>query len=77
MSNRNFRIREHILPGQHIRQYPHSTANSQEDTIKLAIKQYTPLDNLNPSPGSVTVLAAHANGFPKARLLVVFRAIVD
>ena len=66
MSNQIFRIREHILPGQHIRQYPHSTANGQEDIIKFAVKQYTPLDNLDPSPGDVTILAAHANGFPKA-----------
>jgi hypothetical protein len=29
------------------------------------VKQYIPLDNPKPQPGDVTILAAHANGFPK------------
>ena len=29
------------------------------------MKQYTPLDNPNPQPGDITILGAHANGFPK------------
>jgi hypothetical protein len=35
--------------------------------LHLAVKQYIPLDNPNPQPGDVTILAAHANGFPKVR----------
>lgn len=31
----------------------------------MAIKQYTPLDNQNPQPGDVTIIAAHANGVGK------------
>ena len=50
---------------QHIREYPHATANNQEDELRLAIKQYTPLDNPIAQPGDLTVIAAHANGFPK------------
>ncbi|KAL4910673.1 hypothetical protein BDW74DRAFT_1327 [Aspergillus multicolor] len=60
-----FRLVEHTVPGQHIREYPGATANEQEDVLKLVVKQYTPLDNPNPQPGDVTILAAHANGFPK------------
>ncbi|KAJ5983802.1 hypothetical protein N7481_005901 [Penicillium waksmanii] len=60
-----FRIVEHVVPGQHIREYPAATANSQEEPLNLAVKQYIPLDNPNPQPGDVTILAAHANGFPK------------
>ncbi|GAB7355781.1 hypothetical protein MBLNU459_g6463t1 [Dothideomycetes sp. NU459] len=40
-------------------------ANTQEDVLHLAIKQYTPLDNTSPQPGDVTIIGAHANGFPK------------
>ena len=65
MSASLFRIDEHIVPCQHIRQYPHATAYDQEDVLHLAVKQYTPLDNPNPKPGDVTILGAHANGFPK------------
>ncbi|KAL9076003.1 MAG: hypothetical protein Q9157_003830 [Trypethelium eluteriae] len=65
MSAQKFRIREHVLPGQHIRHYPRSTANKQEDLIKFVIKQYIPLRNADPPEGSITILAAHANGFPK------------
>ncbi|KAI9713784.1 MAG: hypothetical protein M1820_000514 [Bogoriella megaspora] len=65
MSSQLFRIQEHILPGQHIRHYPHSTANSQEEIINFVVKQYTPLENIHPRPGDVTIIGAHANGFPK------------
>lgn len=60
-----FRIVNHVLESQHIREYPGATANEQEEPLKLAVKQYIPLDNPNPQPGDVTILAAHANGFPK------------
>jgi hypothetical protein len=65
MSISTFRIQEHTLPCAYIREYPFATADSQEDTLHLAIKQYTPLDNLSPQKGDVTIIAAHANGFPK------------
>ncbi|EAW24908.1 putative toxin biosynthesis protein [Aspergillus fischeri NRRL 181] len=60
-----FRIVEHVVECQHIREYPAATANEQEDILHLAVKQYVPLDNPEPQPGDVTILAAHANGFPK------------
>ncbi|KAL2865491.1 putative toxin biosynthesis protein [Aspergillus lucknowensis] len=60
-----FRVVEHVVPSQHIREYPGATAHEQEDVLNLAVKQYIPLDNPNPQVGDVTILAAHANGFPK------------
>ncbi|KAF5599267.1 host-specific AK-toxin Akt2 [Fusarium pseudoanthophilum] len=49
----------------HSREYLAETANGDEDTPKLAVKQYVPHDNPNPQPGDVTIIGAHANGFPK------------
>lgn len=66
MSADLFRVDEHIIPCQHIRQYPHATANEEEDVLHLAVKQYTPLNNLDPKRGDVTIIGTHANGFPKA-----------
>ncbi|KAH8808418.1 prolyl aminopeptidase-like protein [Xylogone sp. PMI_703] len=60
-----FQIKEHVLECQHIREYPRATAHSQEDVLHLAIKQYIPLDNLDPKEGDITIIGAHANGFPK------------
>ena len=60
-----FEIREHVIPGQHVREWPRATANSQEDVLNVHIKQYVPLDNPDPQPGDVTIIGAHANGFPK------------
>lgn len=60
-----FEIREHTLECQHIREYARATANSQEEILRLAIKQYIPLDNQEPKEGDVTIIGAHANGFPK------------
>jgi hypothetical protein len=65
MSVSVFRVNEHTLPCSYIREYPLATADGQEDTLHLAIKQYTPLDNLSPQKGDVTIIGAHANGFPK------------
>ena len=67
MGNEYFDIKEHQVPCQHIREYPRATANGQEDVLYLAVKQYIPLNNPEPRPGDVTVIAAHANGCVKAR----------
>ena len=63
-----FDIQSHTLPGQYIREYPAATANSQEDTLHLHVKQYTPLHRTTCPAGAVTIIAAHANGFPKVGL---------
>jgi hypothetical protein len=60
-----FEIKEHTLECQHIREYARATANAQEDVLRLAIKQYIPRDNPNPEQGDVTIIGAHANGYPK------------
>ena len=61
----SFRVIEHVVPCQHIREYPHATADAQEEVLSLSVKQYIPLDNPHPSPGDITIIGAHANGFPK------------
>jgi len=65
MSSDLFSITRHKVPCQHIREYPKATAGEQETTQYLEVKQYVPLSNRIPSPGDVTIIAAHANGFPK------------
>jgi pimeloyl-ACP methyl ester carboxylesterase len=60
-----FIITEHTIPAQHIREWPRATAASQDDILQLRIKQYTPLDNIDPQPGDLTIVGAHANGVPK------------
>lgn len=69
MSTSSFRIIEHVIEAGHIREYARATLDSQEDVLHLAIKQYIPLSNPNPQPGDVTIIGAHANGFPKVRSL--------
>ncbi len=64
MSIPSFRVTEHVIPCQHIREYPHAV-KSEPAVLKLAIKEYRPLDNINVAPGSVTIIATHANGLPK------------
>ncbi len=66
MSSSLFKIQEHTVPCQHVREYPRATADKQEDILYLAVKQYTPLCNVNAQPGDVTIIGGHANGFPKA-----------
>lgn len=64
-SSSSFRLTKHIVDTQHIRHYEHATAHGDDDVLQLCINQYSPLDNLEPQPGDVTILAAHANGIEK------------
>lgn len=68
MSTLNFRIKEHTVEGQYIREYRRALLESPEDTLYLSVKQYTPLDGSHRRPGAVTIIGAHANAFPKVRL---------
>jgi hypothetical protein len=65
MTSSVFHVKEHIVPSQHIREYARATAVDQHDVLKLSVKQYTPIDNPSPQPGDVTIIGAHANGYPK------------
>jgi hypothetical protein len=69
MSSDSFSITRHKVPCQHIREYPKATAREQEDTLYLEVKQYIPLNNPSPQLGDVTIIAAHANGFPKVTFI--------
>ncbi|KAH8171147.1 alpha/beta hydrolase family protein [Sarocladium implicatum] len=60
-----YHIREHTIAASHIREYARATSNSQDEQLSLSVKQYTPKDNPNPQHGDITIIAAHANGFPK------------
>lgn len=60
-----FRVQEHTIPTSHIREYPRALADDQEDILQLAIKQYTPKESSGLSKNGVTIIGAHANGFPK------------
>lgn len=60
-----FRIVEHKVPCQYIREYPRALAGEQEDTLYLAVKQYIPLENPTPQRNDVTIISSHANSFPK------------
>ncbi|KAJ4180123.1 hypothetical protein NW755_011972 [Fusarium falciforme] len=60
-----YRVVEHTVNACHTREHVAATAHGDSDTPKLAVKQYIPLDNPNPQPGDVTIIGAHANGFPK------------
>lgn len=60
-----FNITEHYVDCQHVREYPRATATEHCDALKLAVKQYVPLDNLKPQRGDVTIIATHGSGLPK------------
>ena len=61
-----FNVVEHVFPGQHIREYPNATKCSQEDALNISVKQYVPLNTVDPvHHNAVTILGLHGNGFPK------------
>ncbi|KAJ5371705.1 Alpha/beta hydrolase family-domain-containing protein [Penicillium concentricum] len=60
-----FQVTEHTIRGQNIRERPGAVKAGHERDIRLAVKQYVPFDNPSPQEGDVTIIGAHANGFPK------------
>ena len=61
-----FTVHEHVVPGQHIREYPGATNRNQEEVLILSVKQYTPTyapDNI--PTNALTIIGAHGIGFPK------------
>ncbi|TQV98174.1 toxin biosynthesis protein [Cordyceps javanica] len=65
MASSVFDIKEHVIPGEHTREYARAKANSQEETLSIQVKQYTPKGNGAPRKGDLSIIGAHANGFPK------------
>lgn len=64
MSSQAFTIREHVIICQHFRQC-RSTNISEEQSVRLCIKQYIPKDHPTPGAGDTTVIGAHGNAFVK------------
>ncbi|KAL8829817.1 MAG: hypothetical protein Q9191_001796 [Dirinaria sp. TL-2023a] len=64
MTTLHFSFTEHILPCQYIREYP-GAVKTDDAPLKLAIKEYRPLDSVNIATDAVTIIATHGNGFPK------------
>ncbi|OKL57974.1 hypothetical protein UA08_06544 [Talaromyces atroroseus] len=61
-----FNIIEHVIAGQHIREYPQSIKGSQETPLQLVIKQYVPVDQSDPVPdNAVTLIGVPGNGSSK------------
>ncbi|KAL4881667.1 alpha/beta-hydrolase [Aspergillus karnatakaensis] len=60
----SFKVTKYLIDGQYIREYPNATV-TPEAQPKLAVKEYTPINNPTPRPGDVTIVAAHGCGFPK------------
>ena len=68
MSSEYFTIKTHVVPGQYVRHYPGATLGSQEDVLQLHVKQYTPIGHDTIRVKGITVIGAHANGFPKVEV---------
>ncbi|CBF73728.1 hypothetical protein AN8025.2 [Aspergillus nidulans FGSC A4] len=61
----HFRVIEHTVRAHHIRERLGAVKPGHENELRLAVKQYIPLDNPDPKDGDVTLIGAQANGFPK------------
>ncbi|KAB8201741.1 hypothetical protein BDV34DRAFT_229044 [Aspergillus parasiticus] len=57
-------VKEHTIPCQSIREYHHAV-KGVDPLLQLAVEQYIPLNNLNPSPDDITITGGYANGIPK------------
>jgi hypothetical protein len=61
----HFTINSHVVRTQHTRDRPAGAERGRDNDLRLHVKQYVPKGNPNPKTGDVTIIGAHANGFPK------------
>ncbi|KAL4923432.1 Alpha/beta hydrolase family-domain-containing protein [Aspergillus undulatus] len=61
----HFRIIEHTIRCQNIRERLGAVKPGHENDLRLAVKQYIPKDNTTSRYGNITIIGAHANAFPK------------
>jgi hypothetical protein len=61
----HFTITSHTTRTQHTRDRPAGAERGRHNDLRLHVNQYVPRDNPNPKAGDVTLIGAHANGFPK------------
>ncbi|KAL3440121.1 Alpha/beta hydrolase family-domain-containing protein [Aspergillus insuetus] len=61
----HFRVISHTIRAHSIRERPGAVKHGHEQDLRLAVKQYIPYDNPKPGKEDVTLIGAHANGFPK------------
>lgn len=73
----NFKVIEHTIRGQNIRQRPGAVKLGHENGIRLAVKQYIPNDSRRPQSSDITLIGAHANSFPKVCLLSTTYPLCD
>lgn len=71
----HFRVIEHTISAQNIRERPGAVKAGHEHELRLAVKQYVPIDNPSPQEGDVTIIGTHANGFPKVLLQFQFSVL--
>lgn len=64
----HFKVVEHITRCQHTRDRAAGAERGRENELKLHVHQYIPKTNPFPRAGDVTIIGAHANGFPKEML---------
>ena len=60
---KTFAVTEHIVPAQHIREYPNGVKDESQ-VLRLAVKEYRPLTQTL-APNAYTIIATHANGIVK------------
>lgn len=67
----HFRVIEHTVRCQPIRQLPGAVKPGYENQLRLAVKQYIPRENPSPHESDVTLIGAHANSFPKVNIFII------
>ena len=64
MSKEFWNVRAHVIPASHIRGFSRGIRDESTGHLRLAVKQYVPL-NRDPKPGDFTLIMAHGVGSSK------------
>ncbi|KAK6337266.1 hypothetical protein TWF730_002672 [Orbilia blumenaviensis] len=75
-SNGVLRVEKHIVPAFPIRE-PIRGVWDASDRLQIVANCYRPVNNPNPQPGDLTILAAHGNAFHKELYEPFFECLVE
>ncbi|MCJ1392492.1 hypothetical protein MMC18_005359 [Xylographa bjoerkii] len=65
MSSSLWNVIEHIIQASHTRSFSRGIQDEMAGGLRIAVKQYVPLSNLDPQPGDISIIFVHGVGSSK------------
>lgn len=77
MDRHKWVVKSFVVPASHIRGYSRGVRNEKKDHLRLAVKQYVPRSDSQPSEKASTIIFCHGVGSTKESYEPFFANLLD